>query len=49
MALASLAVELEPQSRAVYRDVLGAEGRQPIGMVLPGVLFVADADQGRLE
>src|SRR5574341_1819177 len=49
MALAPLAAELEPQARAVHGDVLGAEGGQPIRMVLPDVLRVTDPDQRRLE
>ena len=49
MLLAALAAELEAQGRAVDVDVLVAQGGQAEGVVLLGVLLVADADQRRLE
>src|SRR5437867_858576 len=49
MTLPSLAAELEAQRGTLNGDVLGAQRREPIGMVLSRVLFVPDSDQRGLE
>src|SRR3954454_1544830 len=49
MLLAALAPELEAQGGAVDVHVLVAQGGEPKGVVLFGVLLVADPDEGRLQ
>src|SRR3954471_17995258 len=49
MLLAALAPELEAQGGAVDISVLAAQGGDPKGVVLFGVLLVADPDEGRLQ
>src|SRR4051794_39794375 len=49
MLLAALAPKLEAQGGAVDVHVLVAQGGEPKGVVLFGVLLVADPDEGRLQ
>jgi len=49
VVLAALAPELEAKPRTLDGDVLAPERSEPIGVILAGVLLVADSDQGRLE